>query len=265
MDRLNTCDSYIISRDGVPLGSVSNRIRVVDVTELAPSRSIKTVQRGGAVGSFVTRDSRASLAVRIQFAVLEDDYARRTEIMGRISAWAQSGSCLTIDDRPGQQLHCLCTALPASQSKRKWTGLCEMTFTAYAQPFWEDISVGGVWSPAATSHELTLTPQGTYPHTPLRGTLTAASIVDTVTLQAGGQQLTFSGLGMASGDQLHLTDQDGLLDAFLLSGAIRRSVLLLRTGESDDDLLLTARAANVITITADGAVTADMYARGRWE
>lgn len=256
--------NYTIALDGVPLAAVSPLIRIVDVIELSPDRAMQAAPRVYGPGSVITQDQRMSLAVRVQFAVLASDYTQRTDILTRAAAWARSGKWLTIADRPGQRLLCICTGFPSAQSKRKWAGLCEVTFTAYRVPFWELIEpVRAESMTAAASHTLHIAPAGAYP-APLLGTITAAGAVRSVTLAANGQKTAFSGLALNNGGQLDITLENGLEGAFCAASAeaSRLPCLHLRTADSADILSLPPGQLSEITVTADGPVTVSLEARG---
>lgn len=255
---------YTVARNGVPLAAVSPLIRIVDVIEVTPDRSIQAAPRGGSLGSFITKDQRKSLAIRIQFVILTNDYTQRTAILAQTAAWARSGMWLTIADRPGQRLWCICTGFPATQSKRKWAGLCEMTFTAYRVPLWEIVEpVRAEATTADALHTLHITPSGTYP-APLLGTIAAAGAVTHITLAANGQKMAFSGLALNNGGQVDITLENGLEGAFCAAsaGAARLPCLHLRTADSADMLTLPPGQLSEITVTADGPVTVSLEARG---
>lgn len=259
-------DTFLVARDGQPLSAVSRAIRVVDVTEMAAARTLRTQQRGNGPGSFVIRDDRSSLAVRIQFAVLEEDYATRTTILSRVAQWARSGTILTLGDRPGKQLACICTALPQTQSRRKWAGLCEMTFTAYRVPFWEDeLPMTAEATSPALRHEIALAQPGTYP-APLTACITAHGAVSELSITAGGSECAFSGLALEAGGQLDLTCENGLTGAFQAAAdGNAQPCLDAITAGSADELLLPPGETSIVTVTADGPVTVRLCVRGRFD
>ena len=259
-------DTFLVARDGQPLSAVSRAIRVVDVTEMAAARTLRTQQRGNGPDSFVIRDDRSSLAVRIQFAVLEEDCATRTVILSRVAQWARSGTILTLGDRPGKQLACICTALPQTQSRRKWAGLCEMTFTAYRVPFWEDeLPMTAEATSPALQHKIALAQPGTYP-APLTACITAHGAVSELSIAAGGSECVFSGLALEAGGQFTLTHEDGLPGAFCTSaGEEAHPCLSAITADSADELLLPPGETSIVTVTADGPVTVRLCVRGRYD
>ena len=243
-------DTYTVARSGQPLSAISPLIRVTDVTETA-EETVRTSPRAAGDGAFLTRASRTSLEVRIQFAVLEADAALRTAILTRIARWARSGDRLTIADRPGLSLPCICTALPAVQSKRKWSGLAEMTFTAYDRPFWQEEEP--VCYPLDQGSAAVTVP-GSAP------TVIGCSLVnatgETLTdasLTCAGQQMTFSGLSWQPGETLRLSHEG--LQSITLGGA---SVLHCRRGAD----AFRVMGGDTVTFTAGPGLSGCAIVRG---
>lgn len=244
-------DTYTVARSGQPLSAISPLIRVTDVTETA-EETVRTSPRAAGDGAFLTRASRTSLEVRIQFAVLEADAALRTAILTRIARWARSGDRLTLADRPGLYLPCICTALPAVQSKRKWSGLAEMTFTAYDRPFWQEEEP--VCYPLSGGRTVISVP-GSAP-TVIGCALVNATgeMLTDASLTCCGHEMTFSGLAWQPGETLLLSHEG--LQAITLNGA---SILHLRQGA--DELRVTGGDIVTLTVCPDG-LTGHAIVRG---
>lgn len=257
--------SNIVSLDGVSLESVSPFVRINDVIELQPSRTTKSQERLGVPGSVVTRDHLASRQVRIQFAILTSDPVQRTAVLSDVAAWAMEGQYLTISDRPGQRLRVICTATPITMSKRKWTELCEMTFTAFGQPFWEDeepreVDVVVFANTSSQSHVYNT--KGNVRTTPLclsikpfNETLTAVKIA------VNGAEMAFSGLAVPAKNTLTISYPDGYLEAKYID-ADGNEVHCLANRTGDEYLPLNTRAENVVTYEADARFTVTEITRG---
>ena len=261
MDELNS-DVYL---DNEPLNAISPHIRVITIEEQPATRTIQTVA-GGRIGSHVLRDQVTSISVRIQFVILESNYERRKAICGMISKWARNGRRLQIADRSSQELRVCCTALPKISDTRDWGKVLSMTFTAYETPWWENTVPWIVRSATAgTEHHAYLRFGADHPESQLDVVVTAVAAVDSLTVSVCDDRMAFSGLGMAAGDQLHIVHEDGLLVAYVLSGAKRRPCLSCRSAESSDDLMVCEGKNNPILLTADAAVTAAFSTRGRYD
>lgn len=255
-------NTAIVTIDGISIESVSPCVRVLDVVELQPSRTTNAQERLGAPGSVITRDHINSRQVRVQFALLTSDYAQRTAALSDIAAWATQGQWLQISDRPGQRLQVICTDTPLSMSKRKWTDLCEMTFTAFNVPFWEDVLPVSVGVNGAASATLTLRPSGNVRQVPLRCAVTPKSgTLSTLTIAANGAKMSFSGLAVPAGKTLSIDYVEGCLTARWTrdDGAV---VPCLRYRTGAETIPLNARQNNTVTITANTAANITASAKG---
>lgn len=253
---------YSVSLDDRDITDVSDFVRIVDVIELQPNRTTTTHERLGAPGSFLTRDHINNRQVRVQFALLTSDFAKRTKALSDITAWAMAGKFLKISDRPGQQLRVVCTDTPLTMSKRKWTELCEMTFTAFSVPFWEDVQAKAMKTYGVTSASLTLQPPGNVRQVPLRCTITPTTrTLTALTIAANGAEMVFSGLAVPAGKTLVIDYEEGLLiTKWLSDNGTEVPCLRYRTGA--EYIPLSTGTPNVVSISADTAVNAEISAKG---
>lgn len=257
--------SNIVSIDGVSLESVSPHVRIYDVIELQPNRTLNTRDRLGAPGSVVTRNHLSSRQVRVQFALLADDYTQRTAALSDIAGWATSGQYLTLSDRPGQRLKVTCTALPVTMSKRKWTDLCELTFTAFDLPFWEDENTqeATIVVFANSDRESIVYPRtGNVQGIPLN--LSVKPTTETLTtfrVAANGAEMAFSGLAVPAGNTLTISYPDGYLVA-KYTDADGNEVHCLANRTGDEYLPLYPKTENAVTYWADVRVNITESTRG---
>lgn len=251
---------YPVSLDDIDLSSVSHLIRVTDVVELQPDFINDTKERLGFSGSFLVRSHLKGRKVRVQFVLLTSDIAQRTAVLSDITAWALGGKYLKIGDRPGQQLRVVCTELPTTTSKRKWTDLCEMTFSAFAVPYWEDVA--GVSAMATgTDARLTLSGPGNVQQTPLRCRITPQATMTSVTIRANGAEMAFSGLAVPAGRTFTIDYAEGLLTAsWAAEDGIVTPGLQYRTGVEVVPVL--ARKANQIEVDTDVTAAVTINAKG---
>ena len=130
-----------------------------------------------------------------------------------------------------------------------------MVFTAYERPYFVSAapSSGTV---TGTGGTVALTPQGTARECVLEAAVTNASAenLDWVLITCGAQRMRFAGLALAPGDTLRME--------------ISRGILMLpvayRTADSADEIRLTQRAINNVSISADKEISATLSARGVW-
>lgn len=251
---------YQVSLDDLDLSNVSHLIRVTDVVELRPDFTHDTKERLGFPGSFLVRSHLKGRKVRVQFALLTSDIAQRTAVLSDITAWALGGKYLKIGDRPGQQLRVVCTELPTTTSKRKWTDLCEMTFSAFAVPYWEDVA--GV-SAMATGTELrfSLSGPGNVEKVPLRCRITPQATMSSVRIRANGAEMAFSGLAVPAGKTFTVDYVEGLLTAsWTADDGTVTPCLQYRTGVEVVPLL--ARKANQVEVDTDVTAAVTINAKG---
>ena len=247
---------YDCALNGVPLSSVDERICVTDILESAPRLALTTASRPGD-GLHLLQRKRESLAVQVRFILPVADVTLRRAIVQQVTAWAAPGGVLTTSDRPGQRLSVVCQALPAV-SALCWLDEMMLTFCAMNPPFWEDASPVSV----EFSDDATLTLPGTAPEAPVEAVVTneGDASLTTLTLSAGITFMTFEGLNLPAGGVFTLTTEDGVLCA----RCDDTSVLLCRTDDSDDQLLLPCGEEGFLTVSADQPVTAVFSGRGRY-
>jgi len=251
---------YDVLLNGVSLASVSDKIYIIDVQEADPKLSIATVDNAKYQGLRMTERSRQSRTVKITFQVRERNSAARAAILDDVMGWIADGD-LAVSYRPNQLLRVKWTDLPAVGSALRWADTLSVSFTAYTDPYWVTVDRTTVTATclAGVAKIITLAPAGSVADAYLEFDATAAEAVATLSVAANGREWTFSALGLAAGDILRAYyDADGY-QRFAKNGT---SVYEKRAG--DDDILLTARTANIITVTASGDMSFKAMARGRY-
>lgn len=241
--------------DGNALSSLPFNIIVYDITD-EPSEKITATPYGIGNGSFFTRSQRESLSVTVRLAVREQDTVRRTAAFAAIQTWAR-GRIFTRSDRPDQELLIDHVAQPVMQSALQWTGYVDVTFTAYALPYWrgsipEETTINGagyVNAPGSAERctaDVTITPTG--------GTLTM------VILQTAESSITLEGISIPAGESIVIDhDEGGYLR--IMHGS--NSLLIDRTVDSSDDLYLPTGRSEV-SVTGNVDVSAVFSVRGAW-
>lgn len=254
--------SNFVSLDGLSMADVSPLIRVVDAIELRPSRTTTSRERLGVPGSFLLKDHLNTRQVRVQFAVLIDDETQRTRILSELTAWAMEGRWLQLGDRPGQRLRVVCTETPLTMSKRKWTDLCEMTFTAFGLPFWEDALPVQAYAPDTTDCTLTLSLMGTVRQVPLLCSVTPTdSTLTSLRITANGAEMAFSGLAVPAGKTLAIDYEDGLMSAkWTADDGTVTPCLRFRTGA--EYIPINTRRSNDVHVVTDASCNVTIGARG---
>ena len=253
---------FQVQLDGIDLHQLDENVYIIDVTEEAPSPIIRTGGTTKPFGSLVIDIRRDMLRVLVTCEVHEYDVTRRAEIIGKLAAWAQ-GRMLTVNYRPGQRLRVVCETMPSVGSALRWTDRITMRFVAHEVPFWEAVQpVRAVASGASGACELYV--PGTAESVVMACSFTAQSAVDAIEITTPQSRMKLTGLGMQSGETLHIRYGDKGWQEIVIENAAGalRSALACRSGESDDDLLLVPQKAQRVAYSANGAVLATFTARG---
>lgn len=247
---------YDCALNNIALSSLDGRICVTDVTECAPKIRFAAASRPGA-GMHLLRRSRESLDVQVRLLIHESRIVQRRSIMQRILAWAEDGGWLTTCDRPGQRLRVVCRQTPA-MSALEWLQELTLTFTALCPPCWEAADP----VTAATAAEAELTVPGTATSCPVDASVLnqGGDVLTTLTLTAAETSMTFDGLSVPAGAEVHILWENGCLRAFTEAG----SILLHRTADSHDLLQAPCGIAFSVSVLADQPVLATFSARGRY-
>ena len=258
LQKLPSRNRVWLNRQG--LADIDPAVVIYDVSYEAPEITTHTVDRARYNGSRVMRQRMGSSSVTITFAVREYDPPRRQDIMHRITAWAMGGGILTTDDRPNQRLHVVCTSAPSVQSSLKWADSQEMEFSAFDQPFWEDVTPA-VKSLTGTDESGQLNGVGAAADPFIEVRVEAAENVTALTLTAGDTSFAFSGISIAAGEALVIEyDETHTLRIYNEDTGV--SYLDKRSASSDDDLMIKVGRFSPVSFTANGLCTAVFKARG---
>lgn len=246
--------------NNVGLCDIDPAIRIHDVSYEAPGITTSTVERARYHGSRVTRQRMGDSRVTIQFEAREYDTVRLQDIMNRIVAWAMKGGILTTDDRPNQRLHVVCTSAPSVQSTLRWTARQEIEFSAFDQPFWEDVTPKTV-TLTGTSGSGQLYGAGAAADPFVEVRVEAGAGISSLTLNAGSTTFKLTGLSLSNGQALvvyyderhtlHIENED--------TGA---SYLSKRSADSDDDLMLPVGKFSAVSFTSSGTAAVTFKTRG---
>lgn len=235
-------------------------IHIHDVSYGAPGITTHTVERARFHGSRVTRQRMGESTVTIQFDVREYDQVRRQDVMNRICAWAMKGGILTTDDRPNQRLHVVCTSAPSVQSSLRWTARQSIEFSAFDQPFWEDVTPKTV-TLTGTNQSGQLAGAGAAADPFVEARIVAGADITSITLGAGNTVFKLSGISLESGQTL-LIDYDETHTLRIYNEDSGESYLDKRSPDSDDDLMLTVGRFGAVSFTSNGLATVTFKTRG---
>lgn len=246
--------------DGRSLRDAAPRIWITQITEDAATLEPRTSVFPGWDGERLIRTERRSLTVHIECQVHEvHNLTARAAALDAIAAWAGGGGILTVSYRPHQRLRVTPTAVPALGAARDYTQTITADLTAYAVPYWEDMTVRTAEPAAAASGETLLSVPGSV-DTPLDAEITPAAALTSLQITTARGAVALQGLSVAAGKKIILSHTE---DDILTITADGTGVLRCRTAASADDLLIPA-GPSTVAWTADAACAVKLMARGRY-
>lgn len=251
--RLN---AWINNRD---LRSLDQRILIRSIDEEAPEVDTQYADILGGVGQRVQYQRRKNRRIVIQFSVRElYDLAERARVIDKINGWAQEGY-LQVSYRPQKRIYVHRVTPAASDNIRDYTSVYTVEFAASVCPYWEDVLTGS-WTGTGTSGTGTLTTGGNT-QTPVTAVIVPSGALNTLTLTANGQSMSFTGLGVPSGKTMTVEyDTRGILQ--IMADGISR--ISSRTPQSVDELMVNPGTVE-LGFSANVSCSVTMMARGRWQ
>ena len=118
--------------------SLDSSILIRDVSYQEPWRAYGTYKIAGRDGARIYNSYKEKATVTVSFDIREYDIEDRQTVCQTVCAWAKNGGVLKVNDRPDQQLKCICETLPSITSALRWTETLNIVFAAYALPYWQD-------------------------------------------------------------------------------------------------------------------------------
>lgn len=247
---------FDIAVNGEWLSGIDESVYVLDVVE-NPKENIYSISQTAFNGSRFIRKTRQSLSVTARVFIAQQDPQRRAQVLQFVQGWANCGGRVEVSYRTGQYLTAVCDEPPTLVSANKWTDPLYVVFTAYEFPFWRSEDKTNV-SIASTG---SIKPGGVSKSMPCDVTITNTgnSEVTQLTVTAGETRLSFANVSLPAGGKLEIMhDESGLLSAKIDDV----SILINRTEESSDDLLVSGGVNNSISVSSDGSVSALFKAWG---
>lgn len=255
---------YGCAVDGMALEAVDDRIYISDITESAAKYRTETANRAKGAGTRVTRRSRQSVSVHIQFVIRERDTEARQNILDKVLTWAKDGY-LTISTREGKRIYATPETLPTIDSALRWYDAIKIVYMAYEYPYWENVAAETAVLSGKESEKSAYMPgnaweeKTAYVEAEVRND--GAGELNALTLTAGGSRFEFESLGLATGKKLVISYGEDRILRILADG---KSAMKNRKAESSDDLMLEIGKMGKVAIEADQNVTARFLMRGAW-
>lgn len=253
---MNRYEAYM---DGESLSSIDPKICLLDIQYSQVSPNISTFKVNRRHGALISRTSFNECSVTILFEIHEYNTRKRINILQNIQRWAR-GTILTVSDRPGQRLRCVCKDFPTLNTKG-WTDSISITFVAYQLPFWEEANAT-TFTMSGTSGESSVYVPGNAPESLVSASLTCSSgTLSTATLTVNGKSMVLSELAAATPSTVVISYDD---DMILHIRHNNVDALGYRTPASVDDLLAVPGKFNTFAFSADQSISLTYTVRGLW-
>lgn len=261
--------------DNIGLTDIDPAIIIHDVSYKVNEIQTGTIDRARSSSKRILLRKFGAGVVTVSFEVHEYSQVFRQSIVERVVAWAMSGGDLTCDDRPNKRLrNVVCTSAPSIESTQRWTNILQIVFTAYENPFWEDIvpiqvtltgtdASGTIYGPGSAIG----------PYVEVRAQCNE-DVLSTITLNVGNTSIKVENMviqpntGFAWSGDLWIYYDDRHIQHIERKKSLQvpslddMSLLANRTASSDDDLIAGLGETTSVSFTANVSSTVTFMARG---
>lgn len=241
---------------------------VIKSVELADGKeSISAVPTAFGSGQRVTNRRRDTLDIVVRFAIKikHNDLAGRATVLEKVNKWASiasDGAWLTVNYKPDRRLWVVLAQAPGEGSLWDYTKEFQITFRAYAVPFWEDVTATTVTSDVDDYDDMTINVPGSA-ETVVEIALTnkSESAINALTITVDGKSMTFTSLGLAANDTLTLDHVQTGGQYYFRARIGTTSVMAKRSGADDFKVNPGNR---IVIFSADQDAQAVVSAKGRY-
>jgi len=254
-------DRYDVWLNGISIRDNDPRIIISGITEGQPKEKSTITYMGYTHGGRLSKTVRQELSIAVTIGIKETDMRERDAVYQAIRKWGRYAGYLTTSSRENQRLYV--EDMNIKTSGKKWMETITLTFTAYAKPFWENLSAQSASiGTAATSGSTFLFAPGNADECTVDAEITArGGTLDTLTVTVGNTSMSFTALGVTVNNRLTIAHtDDGLLT--IKNGST--SLMSKRTGASADDLIAEPGSSNAVSFSGNVTCTAKFSTRGRW-
>lgn len=239
------------------MSEISSSVFITDIREQKPEMAVRLEEKAKGYGVRMVRAQRQYTVVRIGFVIRDQDVERRKNVMQDVQKWAAKGGKLTINDRPGQVLHVVCTDPPMLGSALKWTEEMHVDFTAYTLPFWEGVETHTYTTTGSTRVYV----PGTHDVCQASAVVTNKSgVLTDLLIQTEKSSIRFEGLSVANGGKVEVGHDD---NGYFYAKHGTQSLIGKRTTGSDDDLLVESGYSEVL-VQGNTPVEMAFSVKGWW-
>jgi len=257
-----------VALNGAQLDAVDDRIIIRRVETGDPKINVSTVGLP-ADGSRVTAMTRESIDVTVKFCIRlkKKCMADREAVLEKVNAWAAMGGKLTTNFKTDRKIMVFLAQPATAGDPWDWTKEYTLVFRACGVPYWQEDAGTSTSKTAVSSSSFSMTVKGS-----ARSVLdasfknTSGSTVNTLTLNTGEAEMSFTGLGLANNETLEIDHEDNgkrCVPRIRIkgTGGAYRSALDKRSGSND---LYVTPGSRTITLTAGGAGNLTVTSCGRF-
>ena len=231
----------------------------VQLDEVDPSIVIQSIEPADG------RDNISAVGSAYGYGQRITGIRRDTLVLEAVNAWAATaadGAWLTVNYKENRRLWVTMAQVPGEGSLWDWAREYQLTFRAYAVPYWEDETATQAVSAVASSGGMTLAvPGNTKSVAEIKVANKSGASITTVSVTVDGQTMAFSGI-VLGGSQTLVIDHVLSGSLYYLRARIgSTSVLAKRTGAND---FIVKPGNRSISWSASRAVQVTASVRGRY-
>ena len=261
-----------VALDDVQLDSVDDRIMISKIETGDGKENIQSVSLwGNSAGSRVTSIHRDSIDITVKFRIRlkKRDMQEREEVIEKANAWAFSGGWLTTNYKTNRRIRVFRAQAAAVGDPWEWTKEYTIVFRACGVPYWQEEDPSSIQKLNVSSANLVIGVNGSE-NTVLEAEFknTSGNTCNTFSISVAGTGISFSSLGLASGETLVIDHNDNgkrcnLRMRIRSTGGVYRSVMDKRLPASADDLWCRA-GIRYTGFEADYACSMTVSCKGRF-
>ena len=234
-----------VALNGVELDSVDSRIMISRIETADGKENISSVSLwGDTAGSRVTSIHRDYIDITVKFRIRlkKRSMAEREEVIEKANAWAFGGGWLTTNYKTNRRIMVFRQQAAGAGDPWDWTKEYSIVFRACGVPYWQEQNPEILMRQNVSSTSFAFGVNGSEKSVmEIQFKNTSGSTVNTFSVSTGDSSMSFSSLGLASGETLVIDHYDNgkkcLLRLRIMSaGGSFRSAMAKRSGGSSDDL-----------------------------
>lgn len=248
---------------GVKFSDLHQKLILQAVEEAAPNWNIAATSTASQYGQRIGTFEKRYRDITIRFAVNEiHNLTEREDILQAVRDWAAAGGWLELSYKQGKRIFVTVQAMPAQTGITKWAENYSLVFRAWGMPEWESSEAASVSARGTTGTARLNVPASGGGLMRIEAVNNTGTTCNVISVTAGGQQMTFAGLGLAGGQtfRLEYDESNGYLQKITVGNV---SMISARSTDSADDFKLPS-GETAISFQSAVALEWRFYCYGRW-